>query len=320
MAANPQPSPEPQEDVDRIPCLECGKSLWRITSSHLRKHGLICEQYLVKHPGAPFRGASEVARRVGVSVSRLSLWVKQGKIPPPRDGVWNVTAIREYIDAKGRVRIPCLECRDTLGSKRLFLVITGGHLRSKHGITCRQYLDMHPDSALSGWADLVRQAGVSAPTLRKALEQGEIPPSKNGIYDMAAILEWVKKSPERRRKAWSPERRKSLSEWATGLWAKRAASSLPADYIAKPTIWSIVGLQFLGQRYVANKNVASRLDEGGVSCPYGQRRPGGNRDKTTWLTFSQTRAGEVFFNRIRKWLGKPGEKAVNSHPISLSLL
>jgi hypothetical protein len=120
MAANQQPAPEPHEYVGEIPCLECGKLLWRISPTHLRKHGLNCKQYLAKYPGAPFQAIAEVAIRVGERVSTITKLIEQGKPLGPKDRIFDVTVIEEYFAEFGKPKIPCLECG------KQFVVITEG--------------------------------------------------------------------------------------------------------------------------------------------------------------------------------------------------
>src|ERR1700730_1088045 len=252
MAANPKPEPESHEYVGRIRCLECTRYFpTRITASHLHTHGLDYKGYQARHPGASLSVVAEVARLVGVPIPKLWKWATKGKILP-KGGAWDITAIREYRDRKlrapGGLCIPCLECPEELGGKRLFRVITWRHLRNKHGLTGREYLDKHPGSSLSAWADLLRQVDLSSATLRKWVKQDKIPPPQNGVYDVAAILRY-KESSQRIDDNFSSTRREDVGKWAKGLWeerrAREAERKLPDDWPQKPAEWGFIGLILL---------------------------------------------------------------------------
>lgn len=113
-----------------------------------------------------------------------------------------------------------------------------------------------------------------------------------------------------------PEVKKRQSESAKRQWAQRkvilktaldaAATSLPADWMEKQMTWWIAGMALKQKEdYMSNKELAARLD-GLIRCPYGKRIANGQRESTSWLEFFRERAGEVFANRIRNWVNKPG--------------
>ena len=137
---------------------------------------------------------------------------------------------------------------------------------------------------------------------KRAIEIFSDPAVKEKARQAHAAPEARKRISEGNKRSWAEGRRDRVrvGEWARNLWAERRAkiaAALPLDWPRKRPLWRYVATELLSQEYISNEALASRLDKDGVvRCPYAGK----------WIEAMESRSVMVLFNRIRKWIHKPG--------------